>query len=156
MKRIFEFLRKENNDIIKHYDYLIAENNDPVLDPPVMQAYMNKWDGDEFFDLLNLSYNDTVLEIGVGTGRLALKAAPKCKNFYGIDISPKTVARAKENLKDLENVEIICGDFTTYEFPQNFDAIYSSLTFMHIENKNEAIKKIASLLKNEGRAVLYH
>ncbi len=141
-------------DVIIHYDTLIDQNNDPVLDPPIMQAYMDKWDGDAFFALLNLSHNDTVLEIGVGTGRLALKAAPKCKKFCGIDISPKTVARAKEHLQGLENTEIICGDFTTYEFPRKFDVIYSSLTFMHIENKIEAVKKIAALLKSNGRAVI--
>ncbi len=145
-------MNKEN--VIIHYDTLIDENNDPVLDPPIMQAYMDKWDGDTFFDLLNLSHNDIVLEIGVGTGRLALKAAPKCGNFFGIDISPKTVARAKENLKGLENAEIICGDFITYRFSQKFDVIYSSLTFMHIKNKNEAIKKIASLLNINGRVVI--
>ncbi len=146
--------KSEINNIIKHYDYLIEENNDPVLDPPIMQTYMDKWDGETFLALLNLSDSDAVLEIGVGTGRLALKAAPKCKNFCGIDISPKTAARAKENLKELENAEIICGDFITYEFSQKFDVIYSSLTFMHIENKYEAVKKIAELLKNSGRAVI--
>ncbi len=60
----------------------------------------------------------------------------------------------KEHLKESENTEIICGDFITYEFLQKFDVIYSSLTFMHIENKNEAVKKIAALLKNKGRAVI--
>ncbi len=145
-------MNKEN--VIIHYDTLIDQNNDPVLDPPIMQAYMDKWDGDTFFDLLNLSHNDTVLEIGVGTGRLTRKAAPKCKIFCGIDISPKTVERAKYNLKGLENAEIICGDFTAYEFPRKFDVIYSSLTFMHIKNKNEAVKKIAELLNSNGRAVI--
>ncbi len=142
------------NNVIKHYDYLIDKNNDPVFDPPIMQEYMNKWDGETFMDLLNVSHHDTVLEIGVGTGRLALKTAPKCKNFFGIDISPKTVEKAKLNLSEFKNANIVCGDFIEYEFSHSFDLIYSSLTFMHIEDKHSAISKIASLLKANSRAVI--
>ena len=42
----------------------------------------------------------------------------------------------------------------SHEFTDSFDVIYSSLTFMHIEDKLSAIKKIASLLKDEGIFVL--
>ncbi len=142
------------NRIIKHYDYLIDEDNDPVFDPPIMREYMDKWDGQVFFDLLNISPNDTVLEIGVGTGRLALKTAPECHRFFGIDISLKTAKKAESNLSKLKNTEIICGDFSEYEFSESFDLIYSSLTFMHIENKKSAILKIKSLLNPSGRAVI--
>ncbi len=142
------------NDIIKHYDYLIDEDNDPVFDPPIMREYMDKWDGQVFFDLLNISPKDTVLEIGVGTGRLALKAAPECQKLFGIDISPKTAERAKSNLSKFKNAEIMCGDFSEHEFSESFDLIYSSLTFMHIEDKKTAITKIKSLLNPGGRAVI--
>ncbi|MDE6111645.1 MAG: class I SAM-dependent methyltransferase, partial [Eubacterium sp.] len=61
------------NDIAKHYDLLIEENNDPVHDPEPLRIYMDKWDGQKFIDNLELNKNKTVLEIGVGTGRLAIK-----------------------------------------------------------------------------------
>ena len=35
-----------------HYDALILENNDPVRDPPPLQAYMAQWDGAAFLALL--------------------------------------------------------------------------------------------------------
>lgn len=35
---------------------------------------MNKWDGEEFINLLDLDKNKTVLEIGCGTGRIAKKS----------------------------------------------------------------------------------
>ena len=40
------------------------------------------------------------------------------------------------------------------EFEAQFDVIYSSLTFMHIQDKLSAIQKIASLLTNDGLFVL--
>ena len=137
-----------------HYDLLIKDNNDPVCDPEPLREYMDKWDGRQFIDSLRLTKEKSVLEIGVGTGRLAVRTAPECRDFFGIDISPKTVKRAKENLKEKKNVTLICGNFMSYEFERKFDVIYSSLTFMHIKDKMAAINKIKSLLNSGGRFVL--
>ncbi len=133
-------------EIIEHYDKLIDENNDPVHDPKPLRTYMDKWDGERFIESMKLDKNKSVLEIGVGTGRLALKAAPLCQSFFGIDISPKTISRAAENLSSNCNVTLICDNFMSFGFTGQFDVIYSSLTFMHIEDKASAIQKIASLL----------
>ena len=142
------------NNVIEHYNKLIDENNDPVHDPKPLKDYMDKWDGQKFIESMQLDKTKSVLEIGVGTGRLAIKVAPNCKRLVGIDISPKTIARANENLSSHPNIELICGDFKSFSFDEQFDIIYSSLTFMHIENKASAIRKIAALLNTNGRFVL--
>lgn len=140
-----------NSEIIQHYDLLIDENNDPVHDPKPLRDYMDKWDGQAFIDKMNLDKDKSVLEIGVGTGRLAVRVAPLCGQFYGIDISTKTIDRAKENLSEQTNVKLLCEDFQTLDISYSFDVIYSSLTFMHIEEKQIAINKVAALLKNSGK-----
>lgn len=142
------------NEVILHYDNLIDENNDPVNDPQPLKEYMEKWDGQVFIDKMLLDPKKSVLEIGVGTGRLAVKVAPLCKAFTGIDISSKTIERAKEHLEMNGNVSLICGDFNQYNFVNTFDVIYSSLTFMHIEDKQSTINKVYSLLNSGGRFVL--
>lgn len=143
-----------NNGIIEHYDLLIDENNDPVHDPEPLREYMDKWDGQAFIEKMKLDKGKTVLEIGIGTGRLAIRTAPKCREFFGIDISPKTIEKTTENLAEYDNVSLICDDFLTHQFNRDFDVIYSSLTFMHIEEKQKAINKVAALLKDGGRFVL--
>ena len=143
-----------NDDVIRHYDLMIDENNDPVRDPEPLREYMDKWDGQQFIDLLQLTKEKSVLEIGVGTGRLAVRVAPECREIFGIDLSPKTAERTKENLKKQTNVTLVCGDFMSYEFGRKFDVIYSSLTFMHIRDKQAAINKVRSLLNIGGRFVL--
>lgn len=69
------------NDVILHYDLLIDEGNDPVHDPEPLQDYMNKWDGQDFINAMQLDKTKSVLEIGVGTGRLAVRVAPLCDKF---------------------------------------------------------------------------
>lgn len=139
------------NDVAKHYDLLIDEGQDPVHDPKILLDYMNKWDGEVFIGRLKLDKSKSVLEIGVGTGRIAVKVAPLCGKFTGIDISEKIVQKAKENLK---NADLICGDFLEYNFDESFDVVYSSLTFLHIENKQKAFDAVFKILNEKGLFVL--
>ena len=99
---------------------------------------------------MELSTNKNVLEIGIGTGRIAVKVAPHCMRLTGIDISPKTIERARENLKDYSNICFACGDFNEYGFVETFDVIYSSLTMMHFKDKKQVILKVAALLNDGG------
>ena len=137
-------------DVINHYDSLIDEDNDPFRDPPMLQEYMSRWDGQRFIEALELTKNKKVLEIGIGTGRIAVKVAPFCMALTDIDISPKTIERAKENLKEYKNISFICDDFSDYQFSETFDVIYSSLTMMHFKNKATVITKVDKLLNDDG------
>lgn len=141
-------------DVKAYYDSLIEEDHDPVCDPEPLRAYMDGWDGPQFIDAMELHLGKTVLEIGVGTGRLAVRTAPLCARFYGVDLSPKTVRRAEQNLKQLPNVTLLCGDFLDCAFGETFDVVYSSLTLMHVEQKQVFISKAASLLTATGRLLL--
>lgn len=137
-------------DVKTHYDLLIKENNDPFRDPPALRKYMESWDGQVFLDLLELNPSKTVLEIGVGTGRIAEKIAGCCRHLTGIDISPKTVERARENLRLCPNITLICDDFISHPFRETFDIIYSTLTMMHFQDKPLVIDKISALLNDSG------
>ena len=96
--------------IVSHNDSLIDENNDPVHDPEPLRDYIDKWDGPEFIKKMCLDEDKSVLVVGVGTGRLAVRVAPLCGKFCGIDISPKTIKRARENLAEERNISLTCGD----------------------------------------------
>ncbi|MBO4767232.1 MAG: class I SAM-dependent methyltransferase, partial [Lachnospiraceae bacterium] len=143
-------MKKVIADVGAHYDLLIEENNDPVRDPVVLQEYMDLWDGQLFLEMLELNPSKSVLEIGVGTGRLAVRTAPCCRHLTGIDMSAKTIERAQENLREYPNISLICNDFLTHSFSETFDVIYSSLTMMHFPDKALVIGKMSSLLNDDG------
>jgi len=139
----------------EHYDRLIAEGNDPLKDEEVMRKYMQRWEGANFIDLLDLSEKKRVLEIGVGTGRIAQRVLQNdYKEFVGLDLSPKTIVRARDNLNEFKNVKLIEGNIENFVRENYFDVIYSVLTFMHIKSKTKAIANIISSLKVEGIVVL--
>ena len=139
----------------EHYDRLIDEGNDPVLDPPVLAEYMDGWDGDALLEELGLTTACRVLEIGVGTGRLALRVLERgCAAFTGMDLSEKTLETARRHLAAYENVRLMQGEFPQDVPEGSFDRIYSSLTFMHVCDKEAACRSIAALLSPGGRAVI--
>lgn len=140
--------------VAAYYDALLAEGQDPVLDPPVLKSYMDGWDGEVFLEKMHIAPTFSVLEVGVGTGRLAVRVAPLCGRFLGVDIAPKTVERARTHLASFENAAVLCADFLTYPFSEQFDIVYSSLTWMHIEQKAAAFQKVAELLAPDGRFLL--
>ncbi|MBQ2956763.1 MAG: methyltransferase domain-containing protein [Clostridia bacterium] len=139
----------------EHYDRLIDMGNDPVLDPPVLKEYMDGWDGEALMDALCLTPGCRVLEIGVGTGRLALRVLERgCAQFTGMDVSGKTIEAARKHLSGYPQAELVAGEFP-FDLPGGrFDRIYSSLTFLHIEEKERACACIAALLDEGGRAVI--
>ena len=74
----------------------------------------------------------------------------RCGHLTGIDLSPKTIERARDNLRDFQNISLIRGDFSVHPFQERFDVIYSSLTMMHFRDKSSVIRKISALLKAGG------
>ncbi len=103
-----------------------------------------------------MSSEKVVLEVGIGTGRVAQNVLDiGCNHLTGIDISPKTIARAKENLLGrYGNVELLLQDISNYRMANHFDLVYSVLTFMHIEDKEKALYNIVYSLKPGGDVVL--
>ena len=140
----------------EHYDMLIDENTDPFRDGKILQDYMKRWDGPPFYDALNLTKEKVVLEVGIGTGRVVQNVLDiGCKRLTGLDISPKTIERAKENLlSKYNNVELLLQSIEDFRREDHFDVAYSVLTFMHIENKEKALANIVSSLKQGGSIVL--
>lgn len=70
------------------------------------------------------------------------------------DISSKTIEVAKNNLLMDGSIHLICEDYLTWKTNLVFDVIYSSLTFLHIKDKQKAIDKTYSLLEKKGTIIL--
>ena len=140
----------------QHYDMLIDEECDPFRGGDILKEYMKRWDGDAFYNSLDLKNDKIVLEVGIGTGRVAQNVLNiGCKSLTGLDISPRTIERAKENLLGkFNNVELLLQNIEDFNRTNYYDVVYSVLTFMHIENKEKALTNISNSLKPYGNVVL--
>ena len=93
--------------------------------------------------------DDTVLDLGTGTGAIALALAPAAGRVVGRDISEGMMEQAREKARQqgFTNVEFGEGTFREPNYDGHVDVVVSNFAMHHLsdEEKREAIDVIASL-----------
>jgi len=75
---------------------------------------------DRIIEALELREDDTVLEIGAGTGALTERLASKSGRVIAVEVDEKLCTLLKEELKGYKNLEVICKDVTHIFFRESF------------------------------------
>lgn len=102
----------------------------------------------------DLSRTSQVLEIGVGTGRIALPTALHVGAYYGIDLSRPMLDRLRAK-HDGEPVYVIEGDATRLPFTSGaLDAVIAVHVFHLIPGWREVLTEVTRVLRPGG--VLLH
>lgn len=100
-----------DEDVAKKYDSRAANLYDSaVLDPAV-----------DF--LAELAGSGPALELGIGTGRIALPLSRKGVRVHGIDLSPEMVAELRKKPSG-EAIDVTIGDFATARVEGEFKLAY--------------------------------
>ena len=93
--------------------------------------------------------SDTVLDLGTGTGAIALALAPDAERVVGRDISEGMLAKAREKADagGHDNVEFGEGSFRDPNYDGPVDIVVSNFAMHHLsdDEKREAIQVIADL-----------
>ena len=97
----------------------------------------------------------TVVDLGTGTGRFALAAAPLVRRVVAADVSPAMLAVLRESAATagLGNVECVRAGFLSYEHTgPPADAVYTRHALHQLPDfwKALALERIASLLRPGG------
>jgi SAM-dependent methyltransferase len=113
--------------IAARYDAMSADMFEPsVLDPAVRF-------------LADLAGDGTALELGVGTGRLALPLSKRGVPVHGIDVSPPMVERLRAKPGG-DAVNVTIGDFATTSVDGSFRLVYLVFnTIMNLVTQDEQV-----------------
>lgn len=96
---------------------------------------------------------DTVLDVGCGTGSLALRLAPSAAQVHGLDVSPEMVRIARGKAEGVANVTFHTGafddTFTTFA-DGSLDGLCACSILHLVEDRNAALARMYRLLKPGG------
>jgi len=93
------------------YDESSAEESDPAVVDPVVDFLMERVG------------SGRVLELGIGTGRIALPLAQRGVSVHGIELSKAMVARLREKPGG-GDIDVAIGDFATTTVDGSFSLAY--------------------------------
>jgi len=112
------------------------------------------------FSLGPLNEGEAILDIGCGSGVDAIFAAmmtgPSGK-VVGIDVTPKMLRRAKENLSLTDLKNIIFEEAAADNLPfadRDFDVVISNGAFNLVPDKSKALAEVFRVLKPGGRLMI--
>ena len=97
-------------EVAARYDDEVEGFDPEVLDPTV-----------EF--LAEIARGGAVLELGIGTGRVAVPLAQRGLRVHGIDLSPAMVARLRAK-PEAQTIGVTIGDFAATRVDGSFSLVY--------------------------------
>jgi SAM-dependent methyltransferase len=114
--------------VAARYDESTSELFDPAAVEPVVEF------------LADLAGDGAALELGIGTGRIALPLARRGVRVHGIDLSNAMVARLRAK-PGAERIDVTIGDFATTTVDGRFSVAY--LVFNTINNLTTQDEQVA-------------
>jgi SAM-dependent methyltransferase len=114
--------------VAARYDESSAEMFDPAVVEPAVDF------------LAELAGDGDALELGIGTGRIALPLAARGVRVHGIDLSEAMVARLRAKPGG-EDIDVAIGDFATTKVEGTFALAY--LVFNTIDNLTTQDEQVA-------------
>ncbi len=108
------------------------ESSDPMFDPAIVKPTVDL--------LAELAGDGRALELGIGTGRIALPLAERGVAVHGIDLSTAMIARLREKPGG-SDVAVTIGDFSTTRVDGTFRLAY--LVFNTIQNLTSQDAQVA-------------
>ena len=126
-----------------------------TLDNNGRMSRILRGDQSKVISLLNIQPNVHFLDIGCGTGWAIGQAANLVDGkglFYGVDLSPKMIEKAKSNFSGKDNFRFLQANSESIPLENNFfDIIISTNSFHHYLHPDKALKEMHRLLKSGGK-----
>lgn len=100
-----------------------------------------------------------VVDIGCGTGLLALAFAPRVRRVWALDVSPGMVGdiRRRADEAGIDNLIPLCADARVLPLPdESIDIAVSSYALHHVDEsgKHESLDEVYRVLRPGGRLIV--
>ena len=77
----------------------------------------------------NIRKNDTVYDLGAGSGIIASVLALRCKQVIAVEIEPVALKKLRYNMQDFDNVTIVDEDILTLNIAEKSYKVFANIPF---------------------------
>jgi ubiquinone/menaquinone biosynthesis C-methylase UbiE len=109
---------------------------------------------EELLQLLPIRKTDNILDLGAGTGYLAIPAAKMIEGLvYALDLDPKMLKliASKTQAENITNIELVNGSVDTIPLPAfSVDIVLASLVLHEVNPLAKTLQQINRVLKDGG------
>jgi ubiquinone/menaquinone biosynthesis C-methylase UbiE len=110
-------------------------------------------------DAAELTGEDVVVDLGAGTGFLALTCASRARRVIAVDFSREMLRVLEQKATELElnHVEVIAADLADFDLPPNsVDVVVSNYALHHLKDQQKAalVQRTVRWLRPGGRLVI--
>lgn len=77
----------------------------------------------------NIRKNDTVYDLGAGSGVITSVLARRCKNVIAVEIEPNALKKLRANMANFSNVAVIDQDITRLNITESSYKIFANIPF---------------------------
>lgn len=115
---------------------------------------------DALVSAAGITPDSRVLEIGIGTGRIALSVAEHVRRLYGIDLSLEMMGVLKTKLRDRTDktgaaIEVAQANAVQLPFAsETFDAVYAVHVYHLVQNWQDALQDARRVVKPGGSLIV--
>ncbi|MBX5329279.1 MAG: class I SAM-dependent methyltransferase [Candidatus Bathyarchaeota archaeon] len=107
------------------------------------------------FKNLKMERLGLVLDVGCGTGLLFDSVADRAEIVVGVDLSKKTMLKAKEYAKRFLNVHLVLADADKLPFPEDFfNHVFAFTLLQNMPNPPATLKGIVRVAKAKAVVVV--
>jgi ubiquinone/menaquinone biosynthesis C-methylase UbiE len=130
--------------------------NAKKYDAWIHRAFLDQYNVIESRLISCINLNDTVLDLGTGTGNIALHLAKRCKKIIGIDLVPEMIQIAHEKRlnSDINNVIFQSEDAYNLSFSEStFDKVVCVNALQTMKEPIKAVLEGKRVLKPGGEFI---
>jgi ubiquinone/menaquinone biosynthesis C-methylase UbiE len=119
------------------------------------EKYLNSFEQNKVVPLVDDVEGKKILDVGAGTGRLAILLADKGAVITALDVSAEMLKVLRRKAGTRKNIKYVEGEAENIDFPEeSFDVVIAAFLIVHLKNPAYFFKEAYRVLKPNGLLVV--
>jgi RNA polymerase sigma factor (sigma-70 family) len=145
-------LFEEFDEITSNYFHKVSDSWDSIRN-----NFFELKDLKGIFERIDFNYDEKLLDLGTGTGFIALHFAPYVREVTGVDLNKLMLYEAVKNMNRLgiKNASFVEGNIEDLPiYGKKYDLVFCNLVLHHLIDPQNSLKNIVRYLNRDSKFII--